>query len=75
MQSKVDSLIESISNILIGYIVAIISQLLVFPLFDIVIPLADNLLIGLYFTGISLVRSYAICRLFNRIFTFKGEKL
>ena len=53
MQSKLNSFIESLTNILIGYITALLSQLAIFPLFDINIPLSDNLLIGLYFTLIS----------------------
>lgn len=66
MQSKLQSLWESFVNILIGYLVALASQLLVFPLFDINIPFTDNLLIGLYFTIISLARSYIIRRYFNK---------
>jgi hypothetical protein len=66
MQTRIQSLIESIANILIGYTVAIASQLIVFPLFDINIPLSDNMLIGAYFTVISLVRSYIVRRYFNR---------
>jgi len=65
MQSRLGSLIESIVNIAIGYGVAVASQLVIFPLFGIVIPLSDNLLIGLWFTAISLVRSYAVRRAFN----------
>lgn len=49
----------------IGYIVAIMSQIAVYPLFDIHITIQDNLMIGLYFTAISLVRSYVIRRIFN----------
>ena len=66
MQTKIQSLIESFINILIGYITAILSQLLIFPLFNINITIQDNLLIGLYFTVISLVRSYLIRRYFNK---------
>lgn len=66
MQSKKHSLIESFTNVLIGYIVALLSQLAVFPLFDINVPFTDNLLIGAYFTVISLVRSYVIRRWFNK---------
>ena len=66
-QTKRHSLLESLTNILIGYFTAIGSQILVFPLFDIIIPLTDNLLIGLYFTAISLIRSYIIRRVFNSI--------
>ena len=66
IQTKLQSLWESFINILIGYLVALASQLLVFPLFDINIPFTDNLLIGLYFTIISLARSYIIRRYFNK---------
>ena len=66
MQSKKHSLIESFTNVLIGYVVALLSQLAVFPLFDINVPFTDNLLIGAYFTVISLVRSYVIRRWFNK---------
>lgn len=64
-QTRLGSLIEAAMNIGIGYVVAILSQILIFPLFGIHIPLSDNLLIGLWFTGISLVRSYVIRRWFN----------
>lgn len=65
-QTKLQSLIESGVNILIGYLVALTSQLVVFPWFGINIPLTDNLLIGFWFTVISLVRSYAVRRYFNK---------
>ena len=66
MQTKLQSLTESITNILIGYLIALMSQLLIFPMFDIILPLSDNLLIGLYFTMISLIRSYVLRRYFNK---------
>jgi len=64
-QTRIGSLIESVMNIAIGYFVALASQLIVFPLFDIHIPLTSNLWIGAWFTLISLVRSYVIRRWFN----------
>ena len=66
MQTKYQSLIESLTNILIGYLTALLSQVLIFPLFDIYVSLQDNLLIGLYFTIISLLRSYIVRRYFNK---------
>ena len=66
MQTKFQSFIESLVNILIGYFTAISSQMLIFPMFNINIPIQDNLLIGLYFTGISLIRSYIVRRYFNK---------
>ena len=67
MQTKRHSLLESLVNISIGYLTALFSQFLIFPLFDINIPLSDNLLIGLYFTIISLIRSYLVRRYFNNL--------
>ena len=64
-QSRLSSLIESLANILIGYVVAILSQLLIFPLFSIHLPLSSNLSIGFWFILVSLVRSYALRRWFN----------
>ena len=69
MQTKYQSLIESLINILIGYLTALLSQVLIFPLFDIDVSLQDNLLIGLYFTIISLLRSYLVRRYFNKRIT------
>lgn len=66
LQSRLESAIEAFFNILIGYLVALGSQLLIFPFFNIHISLQSNLLIGLWFTVISLVRSYAIRRWFNK---------
>ena len=64
-QTKLGSLIESLMNIAIGLGVALISQIILFPMFDIHITLITNLWISLWFTGISLVRSYIIRRWFN----------
>lgn len=64
-QSKKHSFLESIVNVAIGYGIAILSQIAIFPLFGIHIPLRDNLLIGVIFTIVSIVRSYALRRAFN----------
>jgi hypothetical protein len=65
MQTKTQSMIEACANVLVGYLVALASQLLVFPLFGIHVPLSSNLAIGAWFTVISLVRSYVLRRWFN----------
>ena len=66
MQSRTNSLIESATNILIGYWCAVLTQLIVFPIMGIDVSLNKNLMIGLVFTLISLLRSYVIRRVFNR---------
>jgi hypothetical protein len=65
-QTRLQSFIESLINILIGYGVALASQLAIFPLFDIHVSLKTNIWIGIWFTAVSLVRSYVIRRWFNR---------
>jgi len=65
MQTRFQSFLESLANIAIGYGVALGAQLLVFPLFSINIPMSSNVVIGIIFTLISLVRSYALRRFFN----------
>lgn len=65
MQSRTQSAIEAVANVLVGYLVALISQILVFPLFGIDIPFTSDLAIGAWFTVISLVRSYVLRRWFN----------
>ena len=64
-QTRIESLVESLMNILIGYTIAVGSQLAIFPLFDIHIALSTNFYIGGWFTIISLIRSYIIRRWFN----------
>jgi len=64
-QSKIGSLIEASLNAIIGYSVAVLSQIVIFPMFDVIIPLKDDLLIGLWFTVISITRSYIIRRWFE----------
>lgn len=65
-QSRLMSVVESVTNVVVGYGVAVGTQLAVFPLFGIEASLSDNLAIGAVFTVVSLVRSYALRRLFNR---------
>ena len=64
-QTKRHSAVEAISNVAIGYFVALASQLAIFPMFGIHVAFRDNILIGLYFTAISIMRSYALRRWFT----------
>lgn len=66
-QRLLHSAAEAAANIAIGYAVAVAAQVVIFPLFDLHADMGDHLLIGALFTAVSLVRSYALRRLFNRI--------
>ena len=65
MQTRTQSFKESVVNIVIGYVIAFISQIVIFPIVGVKVSLSQNLEIGLYFTAVSLIRSYMIRRYFN----------
>lgn len=64
-QSRVMSLVESVTNVVVGYVLAIATQIVVFPWFGIEAGLAEHLGIGLVFLAVSLVRGYLLRRLFE----------
>jgi cobalamin synthase len=64
-QTKLESFVETCINTAIGYLVALLSQLLVFPMVGIDVPFSTNLIIGAWFTVISIIRGYIIRRWFN----------
>jgi hypothetical protein len=64
-QSRAMSLVESVANVVVGYGVAVVTQILVFPVFGLHATLAQNLKMGILFTVVSLARSYALRRLFG----------
>jgi len=66
-QSRRLSLIEATTNVVVGYALAVITQIVAFPWFGLQVSLGDNLAIGAVFVGVSLVRSYALKRLFERL--------
>ena len=65
-QSRAKSLIEAVANVVVGYVLAIATQIVVFPIFGLHTTLAQNLKLGLIFTIVSIGRSYALRRLFER---------
>ena len=66
-QSRVMSLVESVANVIVGYALAVITQILIFPVFGLHMTLAQNLKMGAVFTVVSLARSYVLRRVFERI--------
>jgi hypothetical protein len=58
-------MVETVTGTAIGYTVAVVSQIIIFPFFDINLPVESNMVIALWFTVISLLRGYWVRRLFN----------
>lgn len=65
MQSRLSSFIESMANVLIGYFVSLLVQLVVYPLYGVTFTFSQNIQIGLIFMAVAIVRSYVIRRWFN----------
>jgi hypothetical protein len=65
-QSRLMSFVEAISNVLVGYGVAVLTQILIFPIFGLHTTLAQNLKMGVVFTIVSIARSFALRRVFER---------
>lgn len=75
-QSRLESLIEAGMNIFIGFAVALLSQIIVFPLVGIHgVSFSTNLEIGAYFTAVSLARSYVIRRWFNARLRYAAQSI
>ena len=65
MQTKKQSLIESLTSTTIGIIIGIVLNLTILPIFGYPVSLSDSLWISVIFTAISVIRSYIIRRWFN----------
>ena len=66
-QSRTMSLVESVANVIVGYGVAVVTQILIFPIFGLHTTLAQNLKMGAIFTIVSIARSFALRRVFEAI--------
>ena len=64
-QSRRHSATEAVANVLVGFLVALAIQLTIFPAFELVVSLPQNLTIAFVFTFASLLRSYCLRRGFN----------
>ncbi len=64
-QTKKQSAFESVTNVVVGYSVNFTANALLFPIFGWPISVRQNLVLGIFYTVISLIRSYALRRFFN----------
>lgn len=64
-QSRKNSAIESVTSVVIGFLVAYAANMYVLPIFGFNLSPSQGLQIAVIFTAISLFRSYFIRRLFN----------
>lgn len=67
MQSRIGSFVEAWANVGVGFLVAWGANIIVLPIFGLPTSRSKSFWIAVVFTGISLVRSYLIRRVFNVI--------
>ena len=64
-QSRLMSLVEAGTNVAVGLLVAVTTHIVVFPMLGLQASIGQNRRIALVFTAVSIVRSYALRRLFD----------
>ena len=67
MQTRKQSFIESLLNVAIGFGVSYASNMVILPLFGFFVSSGQAFGIGVIFTVVSIVRSYFVRRLFNKM--------
>ena len=67
MQSKRRSIIEAVSNTIIGLLTSFCIQLIIYPVLNIDVKLSQNVIITFVFFIASIVRSYLVRRFFNSL--------
>ena len=66
-QTRARSGLEAVLNVVSGYGLAFAAQLAMFPVFGLSVTLPQSLGLGFVFAGLSLIRSYVLRRLFDRL--------
>ena len=74
-QTKLGSFYEALMNVAIGAVVALLTQLAVFPTEDIHITWDAQFRIMMWFTVISVIRSYVVRRWFNKRLHAAAQRL
>jgi len=64
-QTRAGAFKEALINVGIGYTVGLASQIVLFPLVDIHVPLTTNLELSVYFTVVAIARTYLVRRWAN----------
>ena len=64
-QGKKGSLVESVIQVLSGWGVAIITQLIVYPLMGIEVSIVQNINLSLIFIVVGFIKQYYVRRLFE----------
>ena len=66
-QSKKQSILETVTNVIAGLMISFVIQLIIYPILNIPVSINQNLIITFVFFVASFIRGYVIRRLFNKL--------
>ena len=66
-QSRSASLFETLTSTLLGFVLSVVVQRALFPAMGHDFGYAENLVVASAFTAVSILRGYAVRRLFNAL--------
>ena len=72
-QTKRQSIIESITQTVIGLVTSFLIQLIIYPILNIPVTFSQNLIITFVFFLASILRGYVIRRFFNNKLKCNGK--
>jgi hypothetical protein len=66
-QSRSASLFETLTSMLLGFVLSVVVQRLLFPAIGHDFGYAENMVVASVFTMVSILRGYTVRRLFNAL--------
>lgn len=66
-QSKLGSMVETATNVGSGYLLALVTQPIIYSYFGLTITMGESAGVALVFTTLSLLRSFCVRRIFNAL--------
>jgi len=72
-QTRKMSAVESTVSVMAGYLLNVVAQFIVYPVFGIEVATADAFVIAALITAIAFAKNYSVRRLFNLIHIKSGR--
>jgi len=67
MQPRKHSIIEAITNTIVGLSTSFLIQIIIYPVMNIPVTIGQNVIITIVFFVVSFLRGYVLRRIFNKI--------
>lgn len=75
MQSRLESFVETLLNTLVGLLLNLGGQYVIFPILGIAVTHSEHLLITVFFTFLSIARGYGMRRFGQRWLTAAARRI